>query len=437
MSEFDSVVSVTITSATAAITQANFGIPAIAGGHSIGSDLVQEFSSLASLSSAGFTSATGIYKAASAILAQNPRVTSFKVIKLSENHAQTIKIVPIAANSVDYDITIGGEEFSITSDGSATVAEICTALTTEINTGTGAFTATDNTTYVSVAADVAGATFVYQDYNLARLKLTDITATTTTLSADLDAAILVDSDWYGLTLVNQCEADINAGALWIEANERVMTMNSGDFDVQDASSTTDIASDLQGFSYARTVPQYHKNIGEFSGAAWMGKMFPYQNPPGQATWKFKTLAGISTDILTETQINALEDKNCNYYKTTGGAGTTYNGIAADGSFIDNTIGVDWIRARLRERIFGLLKNNLKIPYTDAGVNLVVAEVKAQLDDAINAGILAANPAPTVTAPKVADISDNDKANRILPDIEFTATTAGAIHSVVINGIISL
>ena len=52
------------------------------------------------------------------------------------------------------------------------------------------------------------------------------------------------------------------------------------------------------------------------------------------------------------------------------------------------------------------------------------------------GILAADPAFTVTAPAVADVSAGDKTARTLPDVDFDATLAGAIHKVEISGTVS-
>ena len=51
--------------------------------------------------------------------------------------------------------------------------------------------------------------------------------------------------------------------------------------------------------------------------------------------------------------------------------------------------------------------------------------------------LSNDPAPLVTVPKAADVPPTDKANRILRDVKFTATLAGAIHAVVIRGKVSV
>jgi len=68
---------------------------------------------------------------------------------------------------------------------------------------------------------------------------------------------------------------------------------------------------------------------------------------------------------------------------------------------------------------------------------VEAEVRAVMVLCVNQGILAADPAPTVSVPRAADVSMIDKAARLLPDVKFEATLAGAIHKVIVNGTVSV
>jgi hypothetical protein len=86
---------------------------------------------------------------------------------------------------------------------------------------------------------------------------------------------------------------------------------------------------------------------------------------------------------------------------------------------------------------GMLAGLDKVPYTDAGVALIQAQVIASLQSAVAKGILTSDPAPVVTVPKVANVSPSDKAARILPDVKFSATLAGAIHKVNITGVVSV
>ena len=201
--------------------------------------------------------------------------------------------------------------------------------------------------------------------------------------------------------------------------------------------TVDVMSDLQSFAYARTAIIYSQaRLLNWSGAAWGGNRL--SSDPGSSTWAYKTLAAVQVDAnLTGGQVSVIESKGGNVYRTIAGVNVTTFGITASGEFIDVTRFIDWLDQRIKERIFGVLINNAKVPFTDGGVDLMRAQILAQLNQGITAGGLAADPAPVVTAPLVADIDPADKAARILPDIFFTATLAGAIHTLVITGVLSV
>ncbi len=261
-----SVVDVSITLATGAVEQTGFGTALIAGYHTKYADVVRTYSGatgIADLVTDGFATTHPIYRAASALLAQSPKVSEFKVGKLTEADVQTIRIVPVASGSVaiTYNITIGGELATFTSDASPTVAEVCTGLTSAINALTGAFTATDNTTNVSVAADAAETEFAYTEYNHNLLGLTDITGTNSALAADLAAIVEEDDDWYALILTSQPEADIAVAATFIETQYKVFMCDSGDAAII-TSATTDVMSDVEAGGFSRTGIFFHKFIGE-------------------------------------------------------------------------------------------------------------------------------------------------------------------------------
>ena len=102
--------------------------------------------------------------------------------------------------------------------------------------------------------------------------------------------------------------------------------------------------------------------------------------------------------------------------------------------------IDELKLSLQQRIetnFKNLTQNAKIGMTDPGVAKVVSTVKGSLNNGILAEGLAAFPAPTVSAPLVAAISQANLAGRNLPNLTFTATLAGAIQSTQINGSIVL
>jgi hypothetical protein len=68
-----------------------------------------------------------------------------------------------------------------------------------------------------------------------------------------------------------------------------------------------------------------------------------------------------------------------------------------------------------------------VPFTDAGVDVVRSALLAVTKQAVRVGGFAADPAPQVIAPLVADVSDIDRAARRLPDVSVQGRLAGAIH----------
>ena len=121
----------------------------------------------------------------------------------------------------------------------------------------------------------------------------------------------------------------------------------------------------------------------------------------------------------------MTDENGNVYVEVAGISITCNGVSARGEFIDITRGIDEFEQRLKERIFGVLANLPKVPFTNQGIAVVENEIRGQQQDAIDSGVFAAEPAPTVTVPDALDVPFADKANRLLPDVTFTATLAGS------------
>jgi len=262
------------------------------------------------------------------------------------------------------------------------------------------------------------------------------------LADELDAVEEFDADWYCLLLETALEADILAAAAWIEAKRKIFIAKSSDAGCFDPAVTNDVLSDLKAANYDRTATIVKKNgVTDHPDAAWAGLSLP--RDPGSISFKFKSLAAVTVDSLTPNEKLAVirneagTGKNGNTYTRVGGVNITEEGNMASGEFIDVMRGVDFIHARVQERIYFQLVNLPKVPYTNAGVNIVVNEIKAVMETAIAQSILRADPAPTVTAPDVQDIDPIDRANRVLPDVKFEGQLAGAIHKVRILGVVTV
>lgn len=495
----DTIVSVQITKATASVTRAGFGTPILMSNEAKGLSAFssvdsKEYDDLASVVSDGF-STTGIaYKKASELFGQSPKVSKIIIAKRAHQSTQLFVVVPFAVNSTAYKIKVNGVEFTYTSDGSATVAEIVAGLVAAISpsawanthaystlgvyvtndsgkiykvitTGTSAgsggptgtssditdgtvhwayvtgalgVTATDNGgAHTSVLlTGTAGTPFHIETEDRSLMSRYETTADPG-IAADVTTvreSVSGSDDWYAILLDTGGLAETLALAAYIETIPRIFIATSGDSDII-ASGSSDIASQLKSASYSRTALIFHLNPQEAADAAWAGVCLPLD--PGTETWKFKTLVGVDVYTLSAAERAYAVGKNANIYELVAGNNMTAEGTMADGEFIDTIRGIDFCVARMKENVFFVLKNSTKVPFTDKGVATVVNQVQGVLNLCVSQGVFAADPAPTITYPKVADVDANDRADRILPDINFTAQLAGAIHTVQIAGTVSV
>jgi len=164
--------------------------------------------------------------------------------------------------------------------------------------------------------------------------------------------------------------------------------------------------------------------------------------PGSYTAAFKSLQGVELSKYTAQEelelrpTGASPSHRINQYSSTAGRGITWEGVTADVAtkgYIDTYIGVAYLQARITEDVFAVLAAVDKVPYTNAGVSMITSPIEARLSQSVSEGFLKGVPAPIVTAPEVFDITAADRANRLLPDVKFEAFTAGAVHSVKIDG----
>jgi hypothetical protein len=318
------------------------------------------------------------------------------------------------------------------------VAEITAGLKTAIDALAKPVTTVATATELTIEANTVADAFRFEVVERGILHQENITAdgSPNGIVHDITAVREVNDEWYCVCLTNLSKPCILAAAAYVESLYKIMGVSSADDGIYDALVTDDVASALQIGGYARTFLMYHpKSLVQFPGAAWTGKCLP--KDPGSITWKFKTLGGVDYVDLTETEVGVIEGKSCNHYTEVAGIAITQQGVTGAGEFIDITQSIDFMRARLQEYIYARLANADKIPYTDQGVGIVEAEVRAVLRLSINQGILAATPEPTVSVPLVADVPFTDKAMRLLPDVKFEGTLAGAIHKVIVTGTVSV
>lgn len=441
MAPLSNQVAITITRDTVGIARAGFGVPLILSGTATWIDgLVREYNSLLDVAADFPVTTSAEYRAARAMFSQQPKPTRIKIAKSGLPATKKFTLTPSAHNTHVYSLRIGGDGVTetvatYTSDGSATAAEIVAGLITSCNAIVGKnFTATGSTTLV-LTGNTAGAWFFVEVLDLNDFGIFEDHADPG-VATDLAAISLVDDDWYGLVTNYNSNAYVLAAAAYIETVKKIYIAEGSDSAfITGAVSDSDTLDDLKTFSYARTAGAYHPRADEMFAAAWAGKVLPKE--PGSETWKFKTLAGVSTVTMTATQRSNLRAKNGNSFENVAGFNMTFEGTTADGDFIDVQRGLDWLEDDMAKSVFGALAGADKIPFTDAGVALLEGQMKASLRRAVARGILSSDPAPTTSVPKVADVSTDNKAARNLPDMKFDGETAGAVHKANIAGTVSV
>jgi hypothetical protein len=428
------IVNVTISKTGKQVTQIGFGTPLILGSStSISPDLIRSYQSVSAVV-VDFATSTPEYKAAVACFSQSPHPTTIKIGRRGTEVVQVTTITPnVTVQSVQqYIETVNGVAYTFTSDATPTAAEVTAGLVALINAGQGSVLTASGTNTLTLTSNVAGVAFTHSES-------ANLTAVYTTpnhgAADDLTQIQNIDDDWYGVMLTSRADHDILGVASWIETQLKMFCACSADVNALTLSSTTDAFALVQGKKYARTFCLWSDDQQDFPDAAWLGAVLPLT--PGSETWAFKSLVGITASKLNATQLQALKNRNANYYITIAGNDITLDGKVSDNEYIDSVRFIDSFQAGLEEAIFATLINAPKIPYTDNGATVIEADVRAQIKQGIGAGGIATDPEPTVFVPKAVDQTQANRAGRMFPGINFTWRLAGAIQEINVSGNVSV
>lgn len=348
-------------------------------------------------------------------------------------------ITPTVADNTTYSLNIkaGGVDAFITytSGTSASVSTIVTGLkaaitASAVNTlvtvgGTTTLTLTPLTT-LSVGTSTS---------NLVNVLSYSETATTAA-----SRARQLDTAWYYVAMDDHTASEVEAFAAYAEGINCPFATSTSDVNVYSQVATTDIGSKLKalGFDHASTL--FHESADTaFPEAAIFGAMAQLEK--GTSTLTDKTLVGVATSNLSSSQIAVLEDKNVMYYINFVGAGSLFNSKTASGQFFDTIEFADWLRARVAESVYGTIKRRsvagLKTSYDQAGKAIVEQAILSPVKTGQAVGSISVDTDPVVRIPSRAEISDNDRANRFLPNVVLEVQYTNAIETVQIRAYVSI
>jgi hypothetical protein len=436
MAELDTIVNVNITADSTSVSQAGFGTPLVLSYHTVFADRYKIYTSLAEMSEDGFATYDHAYRMAKAAFDQDPTVEQVVVGRLPAApsfstrltmtsavqgvHIKFKVIQPATGTVTQIDYTIGSSETTTTV---ATAVELLTEAVTGVDS-------TSSTSTVTLTPTVAGRrVFVYDLENCTVLETTADAGYDTELTA---LELEPDLDFYFITTDSSSTANVADVAAWTLSRKKLYfaaLQNSGLLD-----NTDTVASDLLALANDRTVILYSKNAHEFADVAWTAVIGC--QTPGSITAALKTLIGVTVSSLNTTQKTNLENDNVNHYMAVKNRKVTRKGKVVGGEWIDIRHGIDALEARIQETVFDLLADSSKVPFTEAGFQLISAAIEAACQAFVGTdnepGMLVAG-SIKVIMPKLSTISDTDKNNRELKGVRFSALLSGAIHYVEIRG----
>ncbi len=251
-----------------------------------------------------------------------------------------------------------------------------------------------------------------------------------------------EAEFYGIHITAfKDPSDVKAAVAWAEANEKLFG-----FEYSDLGSCP-----VSNFSYYWSFCVYSGSAdgytldqqpaeNQYAALAWMAKCFGYD--PGTETWHLKELAAIVPSALGTDQKKELGEGHINTFLRYAGCNCTIGGMTLSGEWIDVIRFRDWLKADMQTRVFQVLKSNRKVPFTDSGIGLVEGAMERSLKEGQDIGGIApteydsddnAIPGYQVSVPRVSDLTEAQRKSRKLPNCNYSARLAGAIHVVEIKG----
>ncbi len=441
----DDIVQVTITRESSAVSRAGFGTPLLVSVHTRFAERLRIYeggSILADMVADGFVTTDVAYLQAQAALSVSPRPSRIAIGRAVAAAAQSIDFNVNATADGNYTITLNGVAHTHAASGQ-TATQIKDALIALIQAGTQAAVLsaiTQDTDTLRVTADQAGNAFTYSATGPGGTA--DITETVVVAGNgpvdDMDAIEAENAeDWYGFAFDTRDEELILDLAAWCEARIRLFSATSSDADVP-ANTAGNVLLRLQALGYRQTFYTWNDPTSElYIDAAFLarGSVADLDARGGQITWANKELSGQEPDVLTGAERSAIHAANGNTYERRAGKNITREGQVVQGDYIDVTTTIHWLDSRMTEDVFACITGtSTKIPFTQAGIDLIEAVVRRRLQIAVDNGHLRSF---TVTIPSIDEVLDTDLEDRTLRNVQFSAELAGAIHRVIINGRISV
>lgn len=278
----------------------------------------------------------------------------------------------------------------------------------------------------------------------------------------LDAASAcrgANSEWYILVPLGAGEDDIKTLAGWVESTtpDTVMFYTTAAEGAVGDSDEASIFAALKAKSYRRSMG-YYTSSEDPVAAAWAGVACGLNSGVSGSAFDmaYKSAVGITTDALTETQVERVAGSRT----TTGTNGNVYvtraeeykllhQGRMADGIPFDEVLNLDMLKNNILLNIMDLMANSRKVPQIDGGIVMITNAINTACETGVKTGFIAPG---EWTGPRVLTLEHGDllpagylvlseplneqpkadRERRISPPLYVCIKLAGAIEFVIVN-----
>jgi hypothetical protein len=436
--DLDPIASIVISAGGSPLTREGFGVLAVILAQAASARSIESFASLPEVVSAGYVSGTPKHRIATAAFSQNPRPKKLKIINttLALATSETLTCETAVVGSITAVKVRRPDGTTATYSYTAIVADTTTlvaaGLVALVNAGETGDPASNSGAVITFANVTDGQLFFYEPVtNLGTYK--NNTADPG-YGAELDAALLADSDFYGVTGDCGSQACVAAIAAWALTNKKLAVVTNSDAIELTASGATGVA--LVTAANTRAGGLWHHAPWEFANVAWLAARL-LDPERGRKTWAYATLEGITPSTLNTTQRGYLEGDRWNFYVTLAARNVVIGqasslpggGYTFGGTWIDEVHGDDWIAARCQEDIAQHIIDAGILIYDQAGIDSIRGVLRSRLEQAAKLKMLLEG-SVVVNDLDLADVSTEDRGARTLNGITAAAKRASAIHRVV-------
>ncbi len=448
----DPVVGVVISLDTTPIPQAGFDSVMFLGEHKAFNETWRVYNRSSDMLNDGFEATDPSYIAIRTLESGGAKP---KTMIVGRRGFDDITYTPTVENLTVYSLEIAApqdvfEEFTFTSSGAATAAEIVDGLVADFTANASAALAAV-VTLTNVADELELAAIGGSAYAVKNVspELNPSTATTAGYESVDDAIAGMraeDASWAYFGIESRLSADVEAARAIAEANTEIFAHATNDPNgkIADSTSTLDEGYAERGLY---TVGLWSADSDAYPEMAMLNKLSTVQ-VPGQTTLENQTLNGIAVDsesTLTGSEALIVRGKNASTYESVAKQGFVFGGKSYSGQFIDNVDLGRWTKARIQENVFQLTKSKAdartKVPMSNVGIELVGERILEVVTQGISAGVYNQEfndgLGYDLILPDYRDIPTNDRANRHLSGVTLTVQATGAIDTIEISGIITV